>query len=110
MRPDYLLMQAGQTVLVRVKAVIPGGMSVKEGTVIADFWAPGRDPQHDPADRDRPDHSLPCTYSAAERGWTALADTTGWTPGQWVLRGRVAAATPLGNAKGWDWSTLVLDP
>lgn len=80
-----------------------GGMPVITGQVTAEFWAPGRDPEHDPAARDAPDHAVPCAYDARIRRWTARVDTAGWEPGAWTVRGRVS-----GEDEGWAWRVIPL--
>jgi hypothetical protein len=93
---------AGETVLVRVTAA-RAGRPVTEGLVTAEFWAPGRDPEHDPAARADPDHAVPASFDAPSRRWLARVPTAGWTPGTWTVRGRVA-----GDNETWAWVTFGL--
>jgi hypothetical protein len=102
-------MQAGQTALVRVKAAHHGGRVAREGTVTAQFWAPGRDPRADPSLGSSPDLLVPLAWSEAQRAWCALVPTGGWAPGTWVMRGS-AACPDLENVVclGWAWAVLEL--
>lgn len=79
------------------------GRPVTDGAVTAEFWAPGRDPEHDAADRADPDHAVPASFDAASRRWLARVPTHGWTPGTWTVRGRVA-----GDDETWGWATFGL--
>lgn len=90
-------MNAGETILVRVTAA-RDGRPVTDGPVTAEFWAPGRDPEHD-----RPDHGFLCAYDERNRRWLARVDTAGWAPGLWTVRGAVRA-----QDSGWGWSTFPL--
>ena len=45
------MLQAGQTALIRVKAATVSGAVPRDGYAVAEFWAPGRDPEHDPEAR-----------------------------------------------------------
>jgi hypothetical protein len=94
--------QAGETVLVRVKASRPAPDSrvVRTGYVVAEFWAPGTDTS------ESPDHCAPCFYAESSAAWVAVVDTTGWEPGVWTLRGRVTSNED--DATGWSWGTLPL--
>jgi hypothetical protein len=99
--------QAGETITARgrVKLPDPDGRVVREGTVAAEFWAPGRDPAQDGAARDAPDRRAECQYDRKSGGWVALVDTEGWVPGSWVMRLRAHAVLEDGrSAKGYsDW-------
>jgi hypothetical protein len=99
-------MHAGEGLLIRVTAGHPGGAPVTSGTVTAEFWSPGRDPERDPAARESPDHAVPCEYDERSRRWLARVDSTaGWAPGTWTVRGRAVAAS---SAEGWAWQTFGL--
>lgn len=95
-------MHAGETILVRVTAA-RAGQPVTSGQVVAEFWPPGQNPEHDPVDRARPYHAAPCAFEEASRRWTARVDTSGWPPGLWRVRGRVT-----GEDTGWAWSVFPL--
>ena len=95
-------MHAGETVLVRVTAA-RAGAPVTGGAVTAEFWAPGRDPEHDAAARGDPDHAAPCTFEPRSRRWLARVSTAGWAPGTWTVRSRVA-----GEDETWAWATFGL--
>ena len=86
----------------RVRAVRKG-RAVSSGQVIAQFWAPGRDPGRDPGVREAPDHVVPCAYDPRTRRWSALVSTAGWPPGTWTVRGLVGEE-PAGSA----WGTFPL--
>lgn len=98
-------LQAGKTAVVRVKAARKGS-PLKDGTVYAEFWAPGKDPEHDTAVRKLPDYRLPCLFTRV--GWVCEVPTAGWAPGAWTVRGHVVAATEKGTAVGWDWGVMEL--
>jgi hypothetical protein len=93
-------------VLVRI-AADRSGRSVSSGQVDAEFWAPGRDPQHNPDHEASPDHVIACLFDSGTRKWTAEVDTTGWLPGAWTLRGRVATEQPELSGLS-DWRSLPL--
>jgi hypothetical protein len=94
-------------VLVRI-AADRSGRSVTAGRVAAEFWAPGRDPQHNSGDEASPDHVIACLFDSGTRKWTAEVDTTGWLPGAWTLRGRVLTSLPeLSGLSGWQRLVLV---
>lgn len=95
-------MHAGESIQVRLTAA-RAGAPVTAGTVVAEFWAPGRDPEHDLAARGTPDHAVPCAYDARTRRWSAAVSTAGWAPGRWTVRGRVR-----GEHEGWAWQVLPL--
>jgi hypothetical protein len=104
------VLQVGETAVVRVKAATPDGRVARDGYAIAQFWAPGRDPRHDHDLQDHPDHELECQWDEKLRAWVAQADTSGWAPGDWTVRGLARCATDRGPAKGWSWGTLPLAP
>jgi hypothetical protein len=79
------------------------GRPVTEGEVTAEFWAPGRDPEHDPDARRSPDHSASCAFEPSTRRWLARVATAGWPPGTWTVRGRVS-----GDHETWSWATFPL--
>lgn len=98
-------MHAGESIQVRLTAA-RDGKPVTAGTVVAEFWAPGRDPEHDPDARRHPDHRFLCLYDDRTRRWTTQVDgriTAGWAPGQWTVRGKVS-----GEHEGWAWQVLPL--
>jgi hypothetical protein len=88
---------AGETIVVRVTAARDGS-PVTDGPVAAEFWAPGKDPEHEVAD-----YWAPCVYDERNRRWLARVDTTGWAPGRWTVRGVVR-----GDEPGWAWSSFPL--
>lgn len=103
--------QAGETIVARVKGSFPApdGRVVREGTVVAEFWAPGRNPRLEPSQRDTPDYYAECTYDQRTSGWVARISTEGWAPGAWTMRGRLSTvAGPGVTARGWDWLTFEL--
>jgi hypothetical protein len=92
--------------MVRVVAADGNGRPVTAGPVAAEFWGPGRDPEHDLAVRAAPDHRVLCSYDSAARRWLARVDgrvTAGWAPGTWTVRGWVH-----GEPAGWGWATFGL--
>jgi hypothetical protein len=102
------MLQAGQTALIRVKAATVSGAVPRDGYAVAEFWAPGRDPEHDPEAREHPDYQVELAWHEELRAWAAHADTAGWAPGTWTVRGRANVSTGQGPAKGWAWGTLPL--
>ncbi len=101
-------MQAGQTVLVRVKAATAEGSVARDGSAVAEFWAPGRDPQAVPETLVSPDWTVPCTWKEELRAFCAQVDTSGWAAGTWTVRGLAVSETSGGLAKGWSWGTFAL--
>jgi hypothetical protein len=98
--------EAGKTILVRVRPVLnPRQSLMREGSVTAQFWRPGT--ARDDAAGLRPDYESAAWFDEGSRGWIAEADTRGWEPGEWLMRGY--AETP-GVQRGWAWSRLVLTP
>lgn len=102
------MLQVGKTAIVRVKTADSNGRVAREGWAVAEFWAPGKDPEHDPSVRDRPDKSFECFWDEPSRAWTAHVETEGWEPGSWTVRGRAACQTAQGPAKGWSWAAMPL--
>jgi hypothetical protein len=92
-------MQAGQKLTVRVRGIRPGG-GVHDRGAVAQFYAPGRDPEHDPADRE-PDRVLVLPFDPVTRFYARDVATAGWAPGTWTLRGVVLDAG--GTLEGWAW-------
>lgn len=99
-------MQTGTKIDVRVRAVRGDG-SLHRGSAVALFFAPGRDPAHDPADRS-PDRQVVLAPDPAARGYAATVPTAGWASGTWTVQAVVLA--PDGAAEGWSWSSVPLDP
>lgn len=91
---------------VKVRAVRGDG-SVHKGSAVALFFAPGRDPEHDPADRS-PDRQVVLAPDPAARGYAASVPTAGWAPGTWTVQGVVLG--PDGSPEGWGWYRLPLEP
>lgn len=91
---------------VRVRAVRGDG-SLHKGSALARFFAPGKDPEHDPADRD-PDRQVVLAPDQGTRGYAAQVPTAGWPPGSWTVQAVVLA--PDGTAEGWAWYRMPLDP
>jgi hypothetical protein len=89
-------MIAGDSLRVRV-TVARGGAPVTDGAVVAEFYAPGRDPEV-PDVRRSPDYRVACAYEAASRRWTCAVHTTAWAAGWWQVRGAVDG--PDGAAGG----------
>jgi hypothetical protein len=97
-------MQAGETLAVRVRGVRADGTAHSRGAV-AQFYAPGRDPEHDPAARD-PDKVLVLPFDAVTRHYgadvrTVHPDGRAWAPGTWTVRAAVLGAD--GAPEGWAW-------
>jgi hypothetical protein len=99
-------MQAGMKLAVRLRAATPEGKAAGTAAV-ARFYGPGRDPEHDPADR-VPDRTAVLAFDPASRAWQAGVPTAGWAPGTWTLQGVVLG--PDGAAEGWAWHRFPLDP
>jgi hypothetical protein len=98
-------MQAGGKLSVRLRAAKPDGQVVR-AAAIAEFYRPGKDPEHQLADR-IPDRQVPLSFDAASRTYGAEVSTTGWLPGDWTLRGSVLDAS--GVPSGWGWSGFTLE-
>lgn len=84
-------------------SAVRDGRVISSGQVTAQFWAPGRDPEHDPEARQDPDHAAPCAYDPRTRRWSALVSTAGWLPGTWTVRGLVEE-----DVAGSAWGTFPL--
>lgn len=77
----------GEDVEIRVKAFKPTTLKVvANASVVADFYAPDKDPIGTPSDRTSPAHSITLTYVPAERAYVGIAETIGWTAGKWTTR------------------------
>jgi hypothetical protein len=92
-------MQAGMKLAVRLRAATPEGKAAGTAAV-ARFYGPGRDPEHDPADRE-PDRVLVLPFDPVTRFYARDVATAGWAPGTWTLRGVVLDAG--GTLEGWAW-------
>lgn len=101
-------MHAGETIEVRIRASHSAGKVVRQGSVVAEFWKPGRDPQADPEVRASPDRHAECVFEEKALAWVALVPTGGWEPGEWTVRGRVSGETGAGDAHGWGWQVIPL--
>jgi hypothetical protein len=99
-------MMAGQAILVRVRGVRGSG-AAHRGSAVAAFFAPGKDPERDPASRD-PDRLAVLAFDPAARAYAAEVPTLGWVPGTWTVRGTVLG--PDGTPEGWEYSRFPLDP
>lgn len=99
-------MQAGEKLAVRLRGTRADGRAHRSGAV-AEFFAPGRDPEHDPADR-IPDRQAVPAFDEASRTYAAEVSTAGWEPGSWTVRGAVLG--PDGVPEGWAWFRFPLDP
>jgi hypothetical protein len=102
---DCRIMQAGQTIAVRVRGARPDGSAHRHGAVAA-FWGPGRDPRRDPGDR-VPDRTAVLAFDPVTRTYGAEVRTAGWRPGTWTVRGIVLG--PDGVPEGWDWYRFPLE-
>lgn len=93
-------MQAGQKLAVRMRAARPDG-SVVRAPALAEFFAPGKDPERDPASR-----VVPLVFDEASRLYGAEVSTAGWAPGLWTYRGTVTdgGAAPA----GWGFCRFTL--
>jgi hypothetical protein len=100
-----LPVQAGQTLAVRVRGTRADGSAHAYGAV-AQFYAPGRDPRHVPADRE-PDRQAVLAFDPGTRLYGAEVRTDGWQPGDWTLRGVVLGAS--GAPEGWAWYSFPLE-
>jgi hypothetical protein len=99
-------MQAGKKLAVRVRGARTDGKA-HSGGAVAWFFAPGKDPEHVPADR-VPDRQVVLSFDPASRTYGAEVSTRGWAPGDWVLQGVVLG--PDGAPEGWDWFRFPLEP
>lgn len=99
-------MQAGEKLEVRLRAASTDGRAVR-GTAVAAFFAPGKDPQRVPADRE-PDRTAVLAFDEVTRTYAAQVSTAGWAAGAWTVRGTVLG--PDGAADGWGYCTVLLGP
>jgi hypothetical protein len=97
---------AGEKIAVLVRGNCLDG-TAHHGGAIAEFFAPGRDPQHDPGDRE-PDSSVPLGFDPVTRTYGADVPTAAWAPGTWTVRGAVLGAD--GEPEGWGWYSFTLEP
>ena len=91
---------------VRVRGSRPDGSSHSAGAV-AEFYTPGKDPEHVQADRD-PDKLLILPFDPVTRTYGREVSTAGWEPGTWTVRGVVLG--PDGVPDGWEFFRFPLDP
>jgi len=97
--------RAGETIEVTVRCSTTSGEVIRSGHVVAQFWAPGSDRGGEP------DRQVTAVFDPAARGFTCWADTSGWVPGTWTVRGAVTAGTARGTARGFSQDfPLVLRP
>ncbi len=99
-------MQAGTLISVKLRAAKPDGSLVR-GPAIAAFSAPGKDPEHVPADR-VPDREVPLAFDEDSRTYGGEVSSKGWLPGTWTMSGMVLSGD--GTPAGWGWYTFTVDP
>jgi hypothetical protein len=58
---------------------------ISDAACVFDFFAPGKDPEHNPADRTI-DHTAVGNFDLRVQGYLAYVQTAGWTPGIWTYR------------------------
>jgi len=99
-------MHAGEAIAVRVRGNRLDG-TAHDGGAVAAFFAPGKDPEHVPGDRE-PDRQAALGFDPVTRVYGAQVRTAGWAPGTWTCRGTVLGAD--GVPEGWAWFAFPLDP
>lgn len=99
----------GQQIVVRIRATDPVTQRIiTDASAIADFFAPGKDPVHSPADRASPDFTYPAYFDSASRYYLVPVTTDGWTPGIWTVRGTISGGA--GGYFTWAYFPFTLDP
>jgi|SRR6185503_17957022 len=77
-------------------------LPVSDAVCTVDFFAPPKDPEHNPADRTA-DHTFTATFDSGQNAYTIDVDTTGWAAGQWTYRGKLVS-----TKTGFEYGTFVL--
>ena len=103
LQPILPAVQAGKTALVQMRAALADGTPL-EGPAVASFFRPGKDPEHDLADRE-PDLEVALAFDPVTRLHHAQVSTAGWAPGTWTVRGRTDGDQP----RGWAFSRFPLE-
>lgn len=99
-------MHAGERISVQLRASRPNGTTVRACAVAA-FFAPGKDPQRRPGDRE-PDFEVQLVFDEVSRTYGAEPSTAGWEPGTWTVQGKVMG--DCGAADGWGYHRFILEP
>lgn len=101
-----MTLYAGEAVTIKASATDPVHNTViADAVAVVDFYAPGKNPKVNPADRviDKPQVAL--TYDAAVKLYLGYADTTGWVDGKWSFK-----VTLSGSYDSWEYGTFTLRP
>lgn len=70
---------------------------ISDATCTVDFFAPPKDPKHNPVDR-TVDHTFMATFDAGQHAYIVDVPTVGWVPGHWTYR-----TTLTDTATGWTY-------
>lgn len=104
-----MALYVGEAVRIRASAVDPEtGLPLNPApTAAVDFWAPGKSPLRDAADRANPDLiGQGMSYRTATSDFILFQATTGpiWIPGKWTYRVTVTGAA----YSNWEYGTFIL--
>lgn len=72
------------------------------------LFAPPKNPQENPADREDPDYVATATYDTPSRYYIATVPTTGWVPGTWWMQGIISGGSE--NYYAFDFESFTLEP
>lgn len=111
-----MVLYVGEAVTIVAAALNPlrNNVAITDAVAKVDFFAPGKDPKGNPADRTPDQGDLPMIYDALATFQTAqtsvvgayvcYAETAGWEPGKWSYR-----VTLTGNEyESVEYSTFTL--
>ena len=108
-----MALYVGEAVRIRVDALDPETgepLSPAPTSAVVDFWAPGKDPVKNLADRGSPDvQNQTMTYRSTEDDFVLYQDTSGgapWVDGKWTFRVTVTGATYT----NWEFGSFKLKP
>lgn len=99
-----MTLYVGEAVTIRATATNPITKAViSDAVAVADFYAPGKNPKLNPADRiiDKPQVSL--VYDPAAGSYLGYVDTTGWVEGRWSFK-----VTLSGSYDSWEYGSFAL--
>lgn len=97
----------GEAITIKASALNPAtGLPITDASAVAEFYAPGKDPKNNPADRqtDRPDATL--TYDPIQEAYVGFVSTDSWESGKWSYRVRITG--PLYDS--WEYGAFTLKP
>jgi hypothetical protein len=81
---------------------------VTDAECIVNLFAPPKNPQANPSDRDSPDQVVTAVYDSVSRYYLASVSTDGWVSGTWWMQGVLS-----GGQAGYytfDFESFTLNP